>query len=81
MIVLMINLVSICNLEYRLISKKGEGTFSEVLQAQSIKSNKQVAIKCMKANFYNIEKVSSTDTIYIDQSHYDICPDYYGFLP
>ena len=47
------------NLEYRLISKKGEGTFSEVLQAQSIKTNKQVAIKCMKANFYNIEKVSS----------------------
>ena len=45
-------------LEYRLISKKGEGTFSEVLQAQQIKTNKQVAIKCMKANFYNIEKVS-----------------------
>ena len=44
--------------KYRLISKKGEGTFSEVLQAQSIKSNKQVAIKCMKANFYNIEKVN-----------------------
>ena len=34
----------------------------------------------MKANFYNIEKVSSTDTIYIDISHYDICPDYYGFF-
>lgn len=46
------------HIEYRLISKKGEGTFSEVLQAQSIKTNKQVAIKCMKANFYNIEKVS-----------------------
>lgn len=40
-----------------MISKKGEGTFSEVLQAQQIKSNKQVAIKCMKANFFNIEKV------------------------
>ena len=45
-------------IEYRLISKKGEGTFSEVLEAQSIKNNKHVAIKCMKANFYNIEKVS-----------------------
>ena len=28
------------SIEYRLISKKGEGTFSEVLQAQSIKNNK-----------------------------------------
>lgn len=45
-------------LEYRLISKKGEGTFSEVLKAQSVKSNKYVAIKCMKAHFYNIEQVN-----------------------
>ena len=52
-------------IEYRLISKKGEGTFSEVLQAQEIKSNKQVAIKCMKANFYNIEKVSSICSHYL----------------
>ena len=42
-------------LEYRLISKKGEGTFSEVLKAQSTKTNKYVAIKCMKAHFYNID--------------------------
>ena len=41
--------------EYRLINKKGEGTFSEVLKAQSTKTNKQVAIKCMKAHFYNID--------------------------
>lgn len=47
-------------IEYRLISKKGEGTFSEVLKAQSVKSNKFVAIKCMKAHFYNIEQVSVT---------------------
>lgn len=45
------------NLEYRLISKKGEGTFSEVLKAQSIKTGKYVAIKCMKAHFYDIEQV------------------------
>ena len=45
--------------KYRLISKKGEGSFSEVLQAQSVKNNKQVAIKCMKANFSNIEKVNN----------------------
>lgn len=44
-------------LEYRLISKKGEGTFSEVLKAQSTKTNKYVAIKCMKAHFYNIDQV------------------------
>jgi renal tumor antigen len=45
------------SVEYRLISKKGEGTFSEVLKAQSTKTNKYVAIKCMKAHFYNIEQV------------------------
>jgi renal tumor antigen len=33
---------------YRLIGKKGEGTFSEVLKAQGIKNGKYVAIKCMK---------------------------------
>jgi len=41
--------------EYRLISKKGEGTFSEVLKAQYIKNQKYMAIKCMKAHFQNIE--------------------------
>ena len=45
-------------LEYRLISKKGEGTFSEVLKAQSIKTGKFVAIKCMKNHFDNIEQVT-----------------------
>lgn len=44
-------------LEYRLISKKGEGTFSEVLKAQSIKTGKYVAIKCMKNHFDTIEQV------------------------
>ena len=49
--------VSLCA-EYRLISKKGEGTFSEVLKAQSIKTGKYVAIKCMKNHFETIEQVS-----------------------
>jgi len=31
-----------------LISKKGEGAFSEVLKAESVKTGKFVAIKCMK---------------------------------
>ena len=44
--------------KYRLISKKGEGTFSEVLKAQSIKTGKYVAIKCMKNHFESIEQVS-----------------------
>jgi len=45
--------------KYRLISKKGEGTFSEVLKAQSIKSGKYVAIKCMKNHFDTIEQVNN----------------------
>ena len=43
--------------EYRLIGKKGEGTFSEVLKAQSIKNSKYVAIKCMKNHFDSLEQV------------------------
>lgn len=50
--------------EYRLISKKGEGTFSEVLKAQSTKTNKYVAIKCMKAHFYNIDQVTSDPKLF-----------------
>eukprot|EP00435_Cladocopium_sp_Y103_P004866 s262_g1.t1 len=42
-----------------LISKKGEGTFSEVLKAQSIKSGKHVAIKCMKNHFDSIDQVNN----------------------
>ena len=52
-------LIFCCQLEYRLISKKGEGTFSEVLKAQSIKTGKYVAIKCMKNHFDNIEQVNN----------------------
>jgi len=44
-------------LEYHMLAKKGEGTFSEVLKAQCIRTNKYVAIKCMKSNFENIEEV------------------------
>jgi len=45
--------------KYRLISKKGEGTFSEVLKAQSIKTGKYVAIKCMKNHFDTIEQINN----------------------
>lgn len=37
--------------------KLGEGTFSEVLKAESVKTKQKVAIKCMKSYFDNIEKV------------------------
>jgi len=45
--------------KYRLISKKGEGTFSEVLKAQSIKNGRYVAIKCMKSTFDSIDQVNN----------------------
>jgi serine/threonine protein kinase len=39
------------------VSKKGEGTFSEVLKAQCIKNGKYVAIKCMKNKFDSLDQV------------------------
>ena len=48
--------------KYRLVAKKGEGTFSEVLKAQSVKTNKFAAIKCMRSRFDSIEQVCTTTT-------------------
>lgn len=45
--------------KYCLISKKGEGTFSEVLKAQSVQTRRFVAIKWMKDHFYSIDKVKN----------------------
>jgi renal tumor antigen len=45
-------------LSYNVIGKKGEGTFSQVLKAQSTKTGKHVAIKCMKSVFDSIEQVN-----------------------
>ena len=42
--------------EYKLLSKKGEGTFSEVLKATCIKNGKPVAIKCMKNHFDSLDQ-------------------------
>jgi len=35
-------------IEYRLIDKIGEGTFSDVIKSKNIKSGEEVAIKCIK---------------------------------
>jgi renal tumor antigen len=45
--------------KYRLIAKKGEGTFSEVLKAQNVKDSKYHAIKCMKNHFESIDQVNN----------------------
>ena len=45
--------------KYRLLAKKGEGTFSEVLKAQNVKTGKYVAMKCMKTTFDSIEQVNN----------------------
>jgi len=54
--------------KYRLVAKKGEVTFSEVLKAQNVKDGRYHAIKCMKNRFENIEQVISL--------YFDIYPSY-----
>ena len=46
--------------KYRLVAKKGEGTFSEVLKAQNVKDGRYHAIKCMKNRFESIDQVNSS---------------------
>jgi renal tumor antigen len=43
--------------KYRLVAKKGEGTFSEVLKAQNVNDGRYHAIKCMKNRFESIDQV------------------------
>ena len=43
--------------KYKLVSKKGEGTFSEVVKAENIENGKFYAIKCMKNSFKNLQQV------------------------
>ncbi len=49
--------------KYRILGKKGEGTFSEVLRAVNLKTEKQVAIKCMKRKFCSIDEVNNLSEI------------------
>eukprot|EP00814_Leptocylindrus_danicus_P010342 CAMPEP_0116018740 /NCGR_PEP_ID=MMETSP0321-20121206/8825_1 /TAXON_ID=163516 /ORGANISM="Leptocylindrus danicus var. danicus, Strain B650" /LENGTH=429 /DNA_ID=CAMNT_0003489185 /DNA_START=979 /DNA_END=2269 /DNA_ORIENTATION=+ len=45
--------------KYKLVSKKGEGTFSEVIKAQNVKNGCFYAIKCMKSRFDSLNEVNS----------------------
>lgn len=45
-------------LSYNILGKKGEGTFSQVLHAQHVKTGKYVAIKCMRNVFDGLEQVN-----------------------
>lgn len=44
--------------KYKLICKKGEGTFSEVVKAENVESGNCYAIKCMKTSFDSSKQVS-----------------------
>ncbi|CCW68985.1 unnamed protein product [Phytomonas sp. Hart1] len=44
---------------YRILGRKGEGTFSEVFKAQDKNSKTLVAIKCMKKRFSSMEQVNN----------------------
>jgi serine/threonine protein kinase len=56
---------------YRLIAKQGEGTFSEVLKAQCLRSDNHVAIKCMKARFDSLEQVLSWPEVLLYHAYTD----------
>jgi len=49
--------------QYRLEAEKGNGTFSVVFMALSLKTGKHVAIKCMKKKFDSVEKIKKLKEI------------------
>ena len=49
--------------QYKLEYEKGSGTFSVVFTALSLKSGRQVAIKCMKKKFQTLERVKKLKEI------------------
>jgi renal tumor antigen len=53
------SVLCLLGIEYKLVSKKGEGTFSEVVKAQVTKNNKYVAIKRMKNHFESLDQVNN----------------------
>ena len=49
--------------QYRLEVKKGEGSFSEVFMAQSLRNHKHYALKLIKKKYETIEKVKKLKEI------------------
>lgn len=49
--------------QYKLEAEKGNGTFSVVFMALSLKTGKHVAIKCMKKKFDSVEKIKKLKEI------------------
>ena len=49
--------------QYKLEYEKGSGTFSVVFTAMSLKTGRQVAIKCMKKKFSSMAKVQKLKEI------------------
>jgi len=45
--------------KYRILGKKGEGTFSEVLKCQSVENGQYYACKRMKQHFDNLDQVNN----------------------
>jgi len=45
--------------KYKLVCKKGEGTFSEVVSGINTENGKEYAIKCMKSKFDSLQKVNN----------------------
>lgn len=43
--------------EYKIESKKGEGTYSEVFVAMSRKTGRLVALKYMKASYDSLDRI------------------------
>ena len=46
--------------KYKLVSKQGEGTFSEVVKAENIENGNFYAIKCMKNSFKSLQQVCTS---------------------
>ncbi len=57
-------------LEYKLLQIIGEGSFSKVYKAQSLKNGVLVAIKCMKSLFNSLQEVKFKQEILILQFNF-----------
>lgn len=51
--------------KYNIISKLGEGTFSEVLKVECVKDGQYHACKCMKHKYFSVDKVNKLREIQV----------------